>query len=171
MESTSATRSPGRLAREVFEALFDRRDVDAARETWSADSVDHFLALGLDARGPEQLAAFFGELLAALPDLKMSIEDVVEDDRHAVVQWSMTGTFEGAPFQGIEPTGGPVALRGCDVMCFTDEGKLERNTIYYDGAEFARQIGMLPPRGSAADRGFLRAHNARVRLARRLRRR
>ena len=171
MDSTSTTRSPGRLARELFEALFDRRDVDAARPTWTADSVDHFLALGVDARGPEQLAAFFRELLAALPDLRMSIENVVEDDRHAVVQWSMTGTFDGAPFQGLEPTGNSIALRGCDVLRFTDDGKLDTNTIYYDAAEFARQIGMLPPRGSAADRGLLRAHNARVRLARRLRRR
>jgi steroid delta-isomerase-like uncharacterized protein len=171
MESTSATRSPGQIARELFEALFDRRDIDAARPAWTADSVDHFLALGIDARGPEQLAAFFGELLAALPDLRMAIESIVEDERHAVVQWSMTGTFDGAAFQGIEPTGSPIALRGCDVMRFTDDGKLDTNTIYYDAAEFARQIGMLPPRGSVADRGVLRAHNARVRLTRRLRRR
>ncbi len=168
MATATETRSPGQLAREAFEAIFDRRDVDAVRPMWTDNSVDHFLALGVDARGPQQLAAFFRELHAAIPDFDMTIENVVEDDRHAVVQWSATGTFDGAPFQGIEPSGKRVSLRGCDVFRFSEDGKLDTNTIYYDGAEFARQIGMLPPRDSAGDRAFLWAFNARARLRRRL---
>jgi steroid delta-isomerase-like uncharacterized protein len=169
MATKDQVRSPGRMARDAFEAIFDRRDIDAVRPMWNEDSVDHFLALGIDARGPDQLVAFFREALAAFPDLEMTIEHVVEDDRHAVVQWSLKGTFDGGPFQGVEPTGKPIALRGCDVFSFTDDGKLDSNTIYYDGAEFARQIGMLPRRGSAADRALLEAFNAKARLQRRLR--
>ena len=171
MATAPQTRSPGQLARELFEIIFDRRDIDAARPFWTEDSVDHFLALGVDARGPEQLAAFFQELHRAMPDFDITIENVIEDDRHGVVQWSATGTFDGAPFQGIEPTGRRVALRGCDVFSFTEDGKLDTNTVYYDGAEFARQIGLLPPRDSAADRAMLAAFNARQRLRRRLKRR
>ena len=44
-------RSPGQLARERFEALFDRRDFAAARSYWTDQSIDHFLPLGLDVRG------------------------------------------------------------------------------------------------------------------------
>ena len=171
MATTSETRTPGQLARHLFEVVFDRRDIDAARPFWTEESVDHFLALGVDARGPEQLAAFFQELHRAMPDFDITIENVIEDDRHGVVQWSATGTFDGAPFQGIEPTGRRVALRGCDVFSFTEDGKLDTNTVYYDGAEFARQIGLLPPRDSAADKAMLAAFNARQRLRRRLKRR
>lgn len=171
MSTTQTSTSPAQLARNAFEAIFDRRDIDAARPLWTDSSVDHFLALGLEARGPDQLAAFFRELLAAIPDLDMRIENIVEDDRHGVVQWAATGTFDGAPFQGIEPTGKRVSLRGCDVFRFSEDGKLEVNTVYYDGAEFARQIGMLPPRDSATDRAMLAAFNVRARLARRLKRR
>ena len=28
-----------------------------------------------------------------------------------------------------------------------EEGRIRRNTIYYDGASFARQIGLLPAKG------------------------
>jgi steroid delta-isomerase-like uncharacterized protein len=171
MATAVETRSPGQLARETFEYLFERRDIDAVRPFWTDNSVDHFLALGRDARGPEQLAAFFAELHAAIPDLEMTIENVVEDDRHAVVQWRMAGTFDGGPFQGIESTGTRIELRGCDVFRFTEDGKLDVNTIYHDGAEFARQIGMLPARDSAADRALLAGFNGRMRLRRRLARR
>jgi steroid delta-isomerase-like uncharacterized protein len=170
MATPPETRSPGQLARHLFELIFDRRDVDAVRPFWTESSVYRFLALDVDARGPDQIAAVFRELHAAIPDFQMTIENVVEDDRHALVQWSAGGTFDGAPFQGIEPTGRRVALQGCDVIRVTDDDKLDVNTIYYDGAEFARQIGMLPPRGSAADRALAGGFNIRMRLRRRLRR-
>ena len=164
MATTTDTRSPGQLARESFEALFDRRDFERAREFWTENSVDHFLALGLDVRGPANLEGFFRELFAAVPDYTMTIENIVEDDRHAVVQWTGSGTFDGAPFQGIEPTGRFVSLRGCDVIRLDADGKLEENTVYYDGAEFARQIGMLPPRDSAVDKGMTEVFNTVTKL-------
>lgn len=169
MSTTTETRSPAALVRDAFELLFERKDVDATRKYWTQDTFEQFIALGKDARGPDELAAFFSELHAALPDLRMTIEDIVEDDRRAVVQWTMEGTFDGGAFQGIEPTGKRVLLRGCDVFCFTAQGTIATNTVYYDGAEFARQVGMLPPRDSAADRAVLAAFNARTKLARRLR--
>jgi steroid delta-isomerase-like uncharacterized protein len=164
--ASADTRSPAQLARESFEALFDRRDFEAARGFWTEDIVDHFLALGIDVRGPEKLEAFFRELFTAVPDFRMKIENIVEDERHAVVQWTGSGTFRGGPFQGIRPTGRFVSLRGCDVIRFSADGKLEENTVYYDGAEFARQIGMLPPRDSVADKGMTQAFNAVTRLRR-----
>jgi steroid delta-isomerase-like uncharacterized protein len=170
MAATTETRSPAELVRYAFGEIFDRRNPDALRPLWSEQSVDHFLALGIEARGPDQLAGFFQELLAAVPDATMEIENIIEQDREAAVQWTFTGTFDGRPYQGIEPTGSRLCLRGCDVFRFTEDGKLDTNTIYYDGAEFARQIGMLPRRDSAADRGMLAAFNARVKLKRRLRR-
>ena len=170
-KTKAPAKTPGQFAREAFETVFDRRDPDAVRPLLNEDSVDHFLALGIDARGPDALAGFFKELLAAYPDFKMTIENVVEDERTAVVQWSATGTFEGAPFQGIEPTGRKVSMRGCDVIRVTDDGKLDSNTVYYDGAEFARQVGMLPPRDSAPDKALLSAFNARTKLARKWRER
>lgn len=168
MATTSQARSPAQLAREIFEALFDRRDIDAVRPLWNEDSVNHFLALGVDPRGPDELAAFFREMHGAFPDFAMTIESIFGDDRHAVVQWTATGTFDGAPFQGIAPTGRRITWRGCDVFRFNEDGTLDANTIYHDGAEVARQLGMLPPRGSLADRALLHAFNAWTGLRRRL---
>ena len=77
----------------------------------------------------------------------------------------MTGTFRGAPFQGIEPTGRRVDIRGLDIMEIKEQQILS-NTAYYDGAEFARQVGLLPPRESGADRAILGAFNALTKVRR-----
>ena len=39
------------------------------------------------------------------------------------------------------------------------EGLVIDNTIYWDGAAFARQIGMLPSKGSRVDRAVTHAFN------------
>ena len=71
---------------------------------------------------------------------------------------------------GIEPTGSAIDLPGFDVMRFDADGRVTDNVVYYDGATFARQIGMLPRRDSAADRAMLaRVQRGRRRPKRRFR--
>jgi glyoxylase-like metal-dependent hydrolase (beta-lactamase superfamily II) len=77
------------------------------------------------------------------------------------------GTFCGKPFQGIEPTGARLDIEGMDMLTVED-GLITRNDAYYDGTQFARQIGMLPERDSTAERGMTAAFNARTRVGRRL---
>jgi hypothetical protein len=81
------------------------------------------------------------------------------------------GTLDGAPWQDIEPTGRKVTVRGVDVISLDRDGKVDQNTVYYDGAGFARQIGMLPRKRSIAVRAVLAAFNATTKAKRRLRNR
>ena len=156
---------PSQLARAAFHGVFEERDLDHPERFWSDRSTNHFLATGETVRGRAELVEWFRRLFASAPDWRIEIENVLDDgDRQAVVQWRGSGTFDGASFQGIEPTGRRIELRGVDVVRFDADGKVEDNTIYYDGAEFARQIGMLPPRGSRADRAMLATFNAATRV-------
>ena len=71
---------------------------------------------------------------------------------------------------GIEPTGARIDLPGVDVMRLDADGRVVDNAVYYDGATFAREIGMLPRRDSAADRAMVHAFNATTKAKRRFRR-
>jgi steroid delta-isomerase-like uncharacterized protein len=168
--ATTTSQTPAEIAREMFAALFDDRDLSDPYRYWTDRSVDHFLAAGRSVRGAEGLAQWFRDLFAAVPDWSLEIDNVVDDgDRQAVVQWHATGTMSGAtPFLGIEPNGRRVDIRGVDVLRFDADGKVDTNTVYYDGAQFARDLGMLPPRDSAADKGMLAAFNGLTKLKRRL---
>ena len=101
------------------------------------------------------------------PDFAMTVDRVVADDGSAVVQWHATGTFTGSDFLGIRATGRSVDLRGVDVLEVAD-GLVQHNTIYYDGATFARQIGLLPGQGTRGDRSMITAFNAATTVRRRM---
>jgi steroid delta-isomerase-like uncharacterized protein len=152
------------VVRQTFAAL-DMRDIDRFRELVHPEAEDRFLAVGTFT-GREAIVAFFKEMFAAVPDARLEVRRVVASGDVAAVEWTMRGTFNGGAFQGIRPTGKAVEIEGVDVIEVRD-GLQYRNSIYYDGASFARQIGMLPPLGSRGDRALLALFNARTRLRRR----
>ena len=120
------------------------------------------VAIG-ELRGRDAIREFYGEMFRAFPDFEINVKQIIGDDVGAAVRWVASGTFTGSPFQGIQPTGRRIELRGVDYMEISD-GLIAKNTIFYDGAEFARQIGMLPARDTVGERLLLAAFNARVRL-------
>ena len=154
---------------EVFRRVFERRDFTDAQEFWSDDSVDYFLATGETVRGAKALTQWFTGLFAAFPDWRLDVENVVDDGAGQVaVQWRAAGTFTGSPFQGVKATGRRVEIRGCDVIRVAPDRRVVSNTVYYDGAAFVRQIGMLPMRGTRADRLVSQGFNAFTALRRRI---
>lgn len=149
--------------RSYFEAIA-ARDPRAIGEHWHDDGVDDIVPLGV-MRGRREVEQLFGEMFAAAPDLETTVSRVVAGEKQAAVEWRMRGTFDGSPFQGIEPTGKPIEMRGLD-MLEVEDGKIRSITGYYDGAEYARQIGMLPPHDSGAERAMTSAFNAVTKLRR-----
>jgi ketosteroid isomerase-like protein len=158
--------SPVETATRAMAALSEG-NLELLRTLDHPEVVRDFVAIG-EFRGVDACQAFFAELLAAFPDLDITVLHTVGDIDQAVVQWRVTGTFTGRPFQGVRATGSPVELRGCDVIR-TEAGRLRHVTVYYDGLAFARQIGLLPKEGSAADKAMTAAFNARTDVRDRIR--
>jgi hypothetical protein len=77
----------------------------------------------------------------------------------------MNGNFTGGPlFNGVQPTGGRIELRGCDVIQVSPEGKIVRNDAYQDGLEMARTLGMMPPQDSPAEKAMIAAFNTATKV-------
>ena len=150
-------------ARSYFEAM-DRRDAAAMADHWHEDGVEDVVPVGL-MRGRDELTAFFSSLFAAIPDARTTVTRLVAGEQACAVEWRLEGTFEGASYMGIEPTGKHVEIRGCDYLEL-DDGQIVSLTAYSDGAGFARQIGFLPADGSGADRALKGAFNAVTKLRR-----
>jgi predicted ester cyclase len=163
MGGVTDVRTAADLMHEEYSAV-TAMELDRLERLWDDHSVQVFIPLQLEIVGAPALRTFFAELFTAMPDLRFVPEAIHPVDEHtAIGQWWLTGRFSGGPFQGIEPTGRRMQLRGIDVMRF-DEGHLRSNEVYYDGLSFARQVGLLPPARSAADRAMLAAFNTRTRV-------
>ncbi|HEY2438220.1 MAG TPA: ester cyclase [Solirubrobacteraceae bacterium] len=161
----TTTGSNAELVRRTFDAL-NRADLSALREFWSDETVERFP--DRTCRGAEEIATYFRETLAAISDFHMDLLAITEQGEDVFVQWHLTGTHTG-PIQGIEPTGKPIAVDGMDHFVIRD-GKVISNFVVFDQMQYARQLGMMPPDGSAGDRAVKTAFNAKTKLSQRLKR-
>lgn len=165
MAATSTSSSAAELAREYFESI--GRDKEAQRKYYADDAEVEILG-ALEGAGKAEVVAFFDELNGAVPDLRMEVLDVLGEGDKVAVHWHMTGTLAGpGQFNGIEPTGARIDLRGVDVVTFR-EGQIVRNDAYTDNLTIARQLGLMPPIGSPVEQRMNKAFNARTKVARRL---
>jgi glyoxylase-like metal-dependent hydrolase (beta-lactamase superfamily II)/predicted ester cyclase len=151
------------VTRRYFEAI-DARDLDSAVSLWAEGGRENVRGR-VDVLAPEGVREFIGELIAAVPDLKVQIISTTSEDDRCGVHWRMTGTFAGpGHFGGVAPTGDPVVLEGFDLLTVKD-GLIQSNDAFTDSMTFARQIGMMPPLGSTAEQRMTGAFNAKTRLA------
>jgi steroid delta-isomerase-like uncharacterized protein len=161
MVTTSKRKTKAQLTEEhalsYFEAV-SARDLDAMVAHMDENVIEDITPVGI-LRGTSEVRDFFAALFAAFPDFEFTVEQSTSTAQVSAIQWRATGTFRGAPFQGIEPTGRRVEIRGCDCL-EVEDGKITRNTAYYDGAAFARGLGLLPQTGSGGEKAMLAAFNA-----------
>jgi steroid delta-isomerase-like uncharacterized protein len=167
MATTSKTKaSPATTPRDVvlsyFEAL-GRQDIDAAAKPLDPDVIEDITSVGV-LRGRDEVRKFFDGLMKAAPDMQLTVDRTIAEDDAVAAQWRMSGTFTGGPlFNGVQPTGGHLELRGCDVFEVRD-GLIVRNDAFQDGLELARSLGMMPAQDSAAERAMIGAFNAATKV-------
>lgn len=75
-------------------------------------------------------------------------------------------THRGA-IDGLAPTGRAVESAGVDVATLDAEGRIIHLVSYYDGAQIMRDLGVLPARGSRAERALARLASLPARLRQR----
>ena len=143
-----------------FEQL-NNHDLSGLKQFLTADTVERFP--DRTCRGSDEIAAYFEETFAALPDMHIEPISIVEQGDDVFAQWHMTGTHTGL-VQGIEATGKTIALDGMDHFVLRD-GKVVSNFVVFDQMQDSRQIGILPSQDSVADKAMKSAFNARTKVA------
>jgi hydroxyacylglutathione hydrolase len=156
--------SPEELARAHFDAL-NRHDPGAFAELWAQDGVESVAGVG-ELRGLDALREYWTGVFAAMPDWRFEVLDTIAEGDRAAVHWRVTATHTGAPYRGVEAAGARIDASGADVIEVRD-GRIARMDAYPDGLTIARQLGLLPRAGTAAEAGLTRAFNAGSRAARR----
>jgi len=111
---------PAIIARRWFEEVWNGRRDEAIDELMERDAVGHME--GGDVHGPEEFRNGRAVFLAALPDMHITIEDILSQGDRAVVRWRVRATHTGELF-GLAPTQRKVGVRGTSWFRIRD-GKL-----------------------------------------------
>jgi steroid delta-isomerase-like uncharacterized protein len=154
---------------ERYAAAWNGCDINAMAELVTDDIVWTDPALPEPARGVLEVQEFMRASFGAFPDLRFSEPDppviAVGGDRVLWV-WHMEGTNRGeiSP-PGFAPTGRTVAIDGVDHWTMRD-GRIARYRAFYDMNDLARQLGIVPPAGSRAERGLVALQRLQARFRR-----
>jgi steroid delta-isomerase-like uncharacterized protein len=151
-----------------YAAAWNGRDASAMDALVTDDIVWLDPALPQPARGKAEVRAFMEDSWRAFPDLRFSEPDppfLVEQSDRVAWAWRMQGTFSGARIDppGFAPTGRSFDLEGIDRWEMQD-GRIGRYRAYYDMNDLARQLGIVPPQGSGAEKAMAAMQRVQARF-------
>ena len=129
--------------REYYEAMSAPQDVDKMASFLAEDCVHEDMGAGESWEGKETLVAYFEEFFQGTPDFNVEVSHIIvgEDGNWVVAEGIMSGT-ETITYGGKTSTG-TYRIRMVDVVEL-HEGKIRRESTYYDNVTFLRQVGVWP---------------------------
>jgi steroid delta-isomerase-like uncharacterized protein len=150
----------------VFSAEFVRNFIARWQDAWNSHEPERVVALCTEdivlsdpalsepARGRDAVRRYLEDTWRAFPDLTITTPEpglVDVEGRRVALPWRITGTMLGPDPSGFAPTGARAEVAGVDLYDFR-EGLLARIRTTYDIMGWGRQLGLVPPRGSRAER-------------------
>jgi steroid delta-isomerase-like uncharacterized protein len=147
-------------------AAWNARDADGIASFFAPDAIYDDRGAGEVARGPAEIRAHAARLHAAFSDLRFELVRSAHGEDFSAGEWRSRMTHTGE-LDGLAPSGRVVTSAGVDVATLDDEGRITHLVSYYDGAQIMRDLGVLPARGSRAERALARIASLPARLRRR----
>lgn len=119
-------------------------DTWGTKEWLAPDFVAHMPGIP-EPMNREAFVQFQGVLLAAFPDLALTLEDQIAAGDKVANRLVFQGTHKG-DFQGIPPTGKRVAITAITIERVAG-GKIVEHWINFDALGMLQQLGVVPPPG------------------------
>jgi steroid delta-isomerase-like uncharacterized protein len=129
------------LLRRFAEEALNRGNLDAIDEFMPPEFVEHE-PLPVPGTGREAVKQFFAQMRSGLPDLQMTIEDLIAEGDRVVARFAVQGTHQGH-FLGIPPTGKRAGFTGIDIVRIAG-GRIVEHWGNTDTLGFLQQLGAIP---------------------------
>jgi predicted ester cyclase len=134
-----------RRALEVFYSGFNAGDFDRAFSVFAEDVVTVEPSLGR-ATDIAIWREYDEAFKRACPDAELIVRSVMQEGDRLAVEGSLRGSFKApyrTPLRELQPTGSSFEVEYAEFLVFHD-GKVVEHRIYYDLADFGRQLGVIP---------------------------
>jgi len=93
-------------------------------------------------KGRDGVRTFYQQLMSALPDLQIEVQQQYATEDAVIVEVIISGTHQGA-WRGLPATGRHIEFPLCGIYTFDENDKLAGEKIYYDRGTVLRQLGVF----------------------------
>jgi steroid delta-isomerase-like uncharacterized protein len=133
----------GHQLADLFVEMINTHNPDLEDRFLAEDYINHEALFSAEGRQANQQfwAAFFN----GLPDVKVTMEDLVISGDRVVGRFTYRGTHTG-DLAGIPATGKPVEMRSIDIWR-VQNGMFAEHWDEINAMQMFQQIGVLPPLG------------------------
>ncbi len=128
------------LIRRIIDEAFNEGDLAIIAEALADDYLDHQAGPGAP-RGPEAFAGFVIAFRATLPDVEVTVEDLVAEEDRVALRVTWRGTQLG-PLGNVPATGKAVEFVGYHLYRFAD-GKVVEHWGLQDDLGLLLQLGVI----------------------------
>jgi steroid delta-isomerase-like uncharacterized protein len=122
--------------------LINAGDIDGFGRQVADDFVEHEELPGIPPT-KAGVVQYFKMMLAAFPDMRMDVEDVIASGDKAVARVTVTGTNKGE-FMGMPATGKSATVKLIDITRFGDDGLAHEHWGVVDQLALMQQLGVIP---------------------------
>jgi steroid delta-isomerase-like uncharacterized protein len=126
-----------------YSAAMESGDGDAVFEFWSEDFVSHVTErvspdkVGRDVRSEEQ--QWWQQVKSAFPDMRFSVDLLIESGDLVVSNWTVRGTHTGTPFYDVPASGEAVTINGTGILRIRDGKVVE----HWGGPHCQQGLGLI----------------------------
>ena len=150
LEAQAQEGTPGALPPLIDQwvAAWNAHDPEQMVALYTPDGVYEEIPTSIVAEGPDAIRAFAEANFAFFSDLEVRPQAAFAAEEWAVLQAIFAGRYTGQIPGAPAGSGQPFAIPFITVFRLSD-GRIQRNTDYFDNYNFLIQIGVLPAPGAA----------------------
>jgi steroid delta-isomerase-like uncharacterized protein len=135
------------LCRRYIEEVWNSRNMAAIDELFGANFIEHDPSSPDFGKGPEYVRKLVSYYVAAFPDTRFSIEDLVAEGDRCVIRWTVHATHRGE-LRGVPPTGRQVTITGTTTVRIMN-GKFVESYVNWDALGLMQQLGLVEKQRAA----------------------
>lgn len=130
------------LIGQFYEQIWRQGNLNAIHDLCAAGFC-HYDSVGRDTHDLASFKQYVAATYAALPDLDVTLSDLIAEGDQVVVHWTLHGTHQGTCL-GIAPTGKHVDLQGVSIYRIAG-GQIVESSIFRDRLDLALGCKVVRP--------------------------
>ena len=129
------------LVRRLYDEVWNKRRLEIVNEFISPSHALSGSLFSDSSVGPNAYKRIVTEFIAAFPDLRFTVGDMIAEKDHVAVSWTISGTHK-REFRGVAPTHKKISVDGVTIHHIA-RGRILDSDVRLDHLGLLTQLGAI----------------------------